>query len=94
MVPGSSFVEGGYTGLAAWLRPKTPEEQVEDMSMFYSDALMVLIADQPDRDTPEFAKSLQLVSTVLASAGIQYLQTEYSNILSKICSEKIYPLNT
>ena len=83
LVPGSGFIDGGYTGIARWLRPKSPVERISDLQLFYDYSRILLIVDPPDLDNKLFKCPLDFVQSELSNAQIPWVQYQ-SAILEAI----------
>lgn len=90
MVPGSQFVDGGYTLIAEQLnREANDAERFNTINIFYKACYMVLIVDEPDRSMELFMRSLATTQKWLEKAEIQHIVRTDAQVSALITSPEV-----
>lgn len=81
-VSSSNCIDGGYTGLADWLRQVGGrKEQIDALRMFYLGSYIALIVDEVDKKLNNFSDAVKFITTLLVEAGIPHGQYTYAALL-------------
>lgn len=90
MVPGSRFVDGGYTLIAEQLNHEPNDvERLKTINIFYQACYMVLIVDEPDRTMELFMRSLATTRKGLERAEIQHIVRTDAQVSALITSPEV-----